>query len=304
MSHPPSSPLARAPRAPTPTRSDGPSLLYVGGFVLNTLSLALLPAHPLMVLQCVLQGFFFVGVLEMTHQCVHHAFIASSPRVNEVVGLCAAALIGFNLVTYRHFHYEHHRHTSDADDPEGHLYADSPNTRWLMLVAPIAHVYVALGIHRLSRRYVPRRERAAWLRSQAVTLLVLFALVPWAVLAPWSFLRTYLLPLCLFAWLDFLFSQAEHYEAPIRDSGVRSNVADVSYDIRVPALFSVLMLHRNLHRVHHVWPCTRWFEASRRMHELDALQPGRVLTLTQFARRWWRLGPRTWDAQPRSSSGA
>jgi fatty acid desaturase len=293
--------LARAPRSPTPSRSDAPSLLYLGGFALNTLMLACLPAHPLLALQCLLQGFFFVGLLEMTHQCVHHAFIASSRKANEVVGLCAAALIGFNLVTYHHFHFEHHRHTSDADDPEGHLYADSPNTRWLILAAPIAHVYVALGIHRLTGRYVPDRERGAWLRSQRLTLVLLLALVSWAVLSPWSFLRTYLFPLCLFAWLDFLFSQAEHYEAPVRDSGVRCNVADVSYDIRVPAWLSALMLHRNLHRVHHVWPSTRWFEAPRRMRELAALQPGRILTFAEFARRWWRLGPRTWNAEPRSA---
>lgn len=286
--------LARPLHTPTPSRADAPSIAYLVIFIVNSLAIILSPYAWLNPLLMIVQGFFFVGLLEMTHQSVHHAFIVSSRKWNEAAGLCAAALIGINMITYRYFHLEHHRHTCDAVDPEGFLYADSPRTRWFILGAPIAHLYVALGINRLAGRYVPQSKRAQWWRAQAVLITVMIGLLCWCLLSPISFLQAYLIPLCLFAWFDFLFSQAEHYGAPIRKEEERCNVASVSYDIKMPLWLSHLMLNRNLHRVHHVWPRTRWFEAPERMTELNVIQPSRVLSLRTFGKRWWADGPRLW----------
>lgn len=287
--------LPRPAHIPTPSASDAPSLLYLFLFIANTLLIVSNPWPALNVLFIVLQGFFFVGLLEMTHQCVHHAFLASSKRLNEAVGLCAASLIGINMVTYRHFHLEHHRHTCDTADPEGHLYADSPRGRWFIVGAPIAHLYVALGINGLAKAYVPAHKRAEWWRARLVMGSIFLALAIWCVQSPVSFVCAYLIPLCLFAWFDFLFSQAEHYGAPVRDTQERCNVASVSYDVKVPLWLSHLMLNRNLHRVHHVWPRTRWFESPARLRELNDLQPGRVLSFREFGTRWWANGPRLWQ---------
>lgn len=281
-------------RAPNPSRSDWPSYLYVSLFLVNSIALMTLQNPWLLVPLAVIQGFFFMGLLELNHQAVHRAFVTSR-SVNEVFGTLAASLLGLNMVTYRYFHLEHHRHTCDTEDPEGHLYADSPRTRWFFLVAPIAHLWVAFGINRLASRYVPEAKRPAWQRAQLTLLLVLFGLLFWAVLAPMSFLFAYLLPLCLFGWFDFFFSQAEHYGASIRDAGVRIDVSSVSYDVRVPLWLSHLMLNRNLHRVHHVWPRTRWFEAPQRLSELDGIQPRRVLSLSAFCSHWLAGGPRLWE---------
>ena len=279
---------------PRPSPSDVPSLVYLAAFAANSLAIVCASSSPFVVPLVLLQGLFFVGALEMTHQCVHHAFLVSSRRSNEFVGHLAASLIGFNLVAYRYFHLSHHRHVCDTDDPEGALYQDSPRTRWFALVAPIAHVYVAIGINRTAARYVPPQRRAAWRIARLGTWGVLLALAVWASLSPRTFLLAYLIPLALFAWFDFPFSQAEHYGAQIVSPDAARDVSLASLDVATPVLFSALMLHRNLHRVHHVWPRTRWFEAPERMKELDVVQPGRVLTLGAFARTWWDGGPRLW----------
>lgn len=287
--------LPRPNHIPSPSRADWPSVLYLLLFIINTLLIVGLPWSFAKTVLIVLQGFFFVGLLEMTHQCVHYAFIATSRKINEAVGLLAASLIGINMVTYRFFHLEHHRHTCDNLDPEGHLYADSPKGRWFVAGAPIAHIYVALGINQLAGRYVPESKKPEWWRARVVLMMTFIALAMWAYASPLTFVQAYLIPLCLFAWFDFLFSQAEHFGAPIRDTETACNVASVSYDITVNRWMSHLLLNRNLHRVHHVWPRTRWFEAQARLNELAEIQPGRVLGLLDFCKRWWADGPRLWQ---------
>ncbi len=287
--------LQRPAHIPTPSASDAPSLVYLGLLALNTAVIFLNPWPLLTAICIILQGFFFVGLLEMTHQCVHHAFIASSRRSNELVGMIAASLIGINMVTYRFFHLHHHRHTCDREDPEGHLYADSPSTRWFFLAAPIAHLYVATGINRLASLYVPAHKRKEWQRARWVMAAVMLGLALVCLWNPVFFLQAYILPLCLFAWFDFMFSQAEHYGAAVRDTEQSCNVASVSYDVTAPRWLSHLMLNRNMHRVHHVWPRTRWFEAQARLQELDVIQPGRVLSFSRFSKRWFAEGPRLWE---------
>ncbi len=87
---------------PTPSLADWPSYLYLTAFVLNTAVLVvgggvfgwdagwriawLLPS-------VVIQGFFFMGVLELMHQSVHYNFVTHR-GVNEAIGSVAAALIG------------------------------------------------------------------------------------------------------------------------------------------------------------------------------------------------------------------
>ncbi|MCP5018795.1 MAG: fatty acid desaturase [Ketobacter sp.] len=297
---------------PTPSLADWPSYLYLTAFVLNTAVLVvgggvfgwdagwriawLLPS-------VVIQGFFFMGVLELMHQSVHYNFVTHR-GVNEAIGSVAAALIGINLVAYRFFHLEHHRHTCDEDDPEGILYAQSPATRWMALGSPIEHTYVALQINHLARRYVPQRKQFEWRRARVVLALTLSLLGVAAYLAPVQFLVAYLLPLCVFAWMDFFFSQAEHYGADIRPRGASVDVRAVSWDVVIPAPLSYLMLNRNLHTVHHVWPRTRWFETPQRVALIREAGDGGVITFTGFMRKWLQGGPRLWrkpDLQDDSS---
>lgn len=282
--------------APMPdfSEADWPSYLYLLLFALNTAAICWLADGWYCAGFVLLQGCFLVGMLELTHQAVHRRFVLA-PAINEWVGSLAAALIGLNLTAYRHFHLEHHRHTCDESDPEGLLYAGSPATRWFWLGAPIAHLVVDWEINGLASRYVPASRRTEWMKSNGFMALVLVGLLVWAAFSPRSFLLAYVVPMCLFGWIDFLFSQAEHFAAPVRPVDARINVANVTLDVRLPRWLSHLLLNRNLHRVHHVWPRTRWFEAPGFLPTLDATQPGRVVSLPEFTVRWFRQGPRLWQ---------
>lgn len=289
-------PLERAFPEPRSVRASWPSYLYASLFVLNTGVISAYPGSVFVLPLLVLQSLFFVGLLELTHQSVHRNFV-SSKLGNEILGTTAAGLIGFNLVAYRYFHFEHHRHPCDEEDPEGLLYAGSPRTRWIWLIAPVAQLWVAVAINRLAGQYVPRRKRRDWLRARFALGLMLCALMLFAVLAPQSFVMAYLLPFCGFAWIDFPFSQAEHYGVDIRKRTARADYGTVTHDVRVPLVLSGLMLHRNLHRVHHIWPNTRWYEAPGRLGDLERSQSEQVLTFAEFLSRWMRQGPRLWAPQ-------
>lgn len=293
---------AGALRAPRSARASWPSYVYVTLAALNTAAISAYAGSLLVLPLVVVQSLFFVGLLELTHQSVHRNFV-SSKTANELLGTIAAGLIGFNLVAYRYFHFEHHRHTCDEADPEGLLYAGSPSTRWIWLIAPAAQAWVAVSINRLAGRYVPSAKSGSLRRARLGLGLMLFAVMAFAVTAPQSFLMAYLIPFCGFAWIDFLFSQAEHYGFEIREATPSRDRGSVTHDVRVPSLFSQLMLHRNLHRVHHVWPQTRWYEAPRRLRALQSTQPEHAPTFAEFASRWMRQGPRLWTSMGSPTSG-
>jgi len=284
-----------------PSTKNWPSYLYLGLFLVNSVVLAggsaMLEWSSLWVLLpfMVIQGLFFMGMLELLHQAVHYNFVTNR-RANDIIGSMCAALVGINLVAYRYFHLTHHRHTCDEEDPEGILYAQSPATRLMVLACPVEHAFVALQINRLASRYVPERKRAQWFRSRCVLALVLALIVGLAFWAPMTFVAAYFLPLCVFSWVDFFFSQAEHYDAKVRPVSESADVGKVSYDIVIPTLLSHLMLNRNLHAVHHVWPRTRWFEAPQRAAELKELQGDRSLSFVEFFTLWMQGGPRQWQA--------
>lgn len=279
---------------PAPSLRDWPSYLYIGLFAVNSGAIALCSSVLLLAPLVLMQGLFFMGLLELMHQAVHRNFVTGRAG-NEVFGTLAGALIGINMVTYRYFHLEHHRHTCDSADPEGLLYAHSPRTRWSAVAAPIGQAWVAFSINQLAGRYVPAARKPEWQRCRFALLLFMGSLALLAFMAPPVFLAVYLLPFCVFAWIDFFFSQAEHYAVPIRSENEKADVAQLSYDIRVPRWLSHLMLNRNLHRVHHVWPRTRWFEAPDRLPALHAHEGGRTLSLPAFLTRWMEGGPRLWE---------
>lgn len=278
---------------PEYSRDDRPSYFYVTLFIANSIALVTLPMNWMVLPFILIQAGFFIGLLELMHQSVHRNFVMNR-KLNEVLGVFASSLIGFNLISYRYFHLEHHRHTCDELDPEGILYAHSPATRWSALITPLAHIWVAFSINKLSSKYVPKSKHQEWRRCGAISLAIWSSLGLFAAIAPEQFLLVYLIPFCLFAYIDSFFSQAEHYETTYRQSGEKIDVSSVSYDIKLPTWISHLVLSRNLHRIHHVWPRTRWFEAPARLELLDRLQQGRTLTFPAFIKKWMQGGPRLW----------
>lgn len=278
---------------PEPSKDDRPSYLYVAAFIANSAILMWLPVGWALIPFILIQAGFFIGLLELMHQSVHRNFVMNR-KVNEVLGGFAASLIGYNLISYRYFHLEHHRHTCDELDPEGILYAHSPETRWSALITPLAHIWVAFSINKLSTKYVPKSRQQEWRRCGAFALAVWSSLGLFAAIAPQAFVAAYLIPFCLFAYIDSFFSQAEHYDTTYRKPEEKIDVSLVSYDIKLPTLLSHLVLSRNLHRIHHVWPRTRWFEAPNRLETLNNSQQGRTMSFPVFIRKWLKGGPRLW----------
>ncbi|NUT89654.1 fatty acid desaturase [Pseudomonas corrugata] len=278
--------------------SNLPSYLFLALCIGNTAALAWLAGNeafgwlelaPLVILQAVLM----IGVQEIKHQGVHRQFLVGT-RLNDAVGMLAAAMFGANFVGYRYFHLEHHRKTCQADDPEGLMYEQSWRTRLICLLGPVEQLWTTLSTNAISRRYVPPREVWRWRRNNALLALFLAALAVGIHEAPRQVLSAWLIPYCLFAWLDFWLTQAEHYGVAISAQGARRAPADITTDVYLPTWVSWLILHRSLHRTHHEAPATRWFHAHARSRVLAETRPGSAVGLRAFLATWMRFGPRLW----------
>ncbi|MFC3617272.1 hypothetical protein ACFOPS_02625 [Ralstonia solanacearum] len=72
--------------------------------------------------------------------------------------------------------------------------------------------------------------------------------------APQTVLFGYAVPLALFAWFDFVLTQAEHYQVdivPAVPTAAARPPGPLTLDIVLPLGLGWLTLHRPLHRVHH-----------------------------------------------------
>jgi len=275
-----------------------PSYLFLALCALNTTAIVWLTADesfgwltvtPLIMLQALL----LIGVQEIKHQGVHRQFLVGT-RLNDAVGMLAAGLFGANFVGYRHFHLEHHRKTCQADDPEGLMYRQTWPTRLICLLGAAEQLWVTVSTNRIARRYVPPHAVAQWRWNNALVVVLLAALAYALLQAPRQLMCAYVIPYCLFAWLDFWLTQAEHYGVPIAAQGPRRAPAAITTDVFLPGPLSWLILHRSLHRTHHHAPATRWFDARVQSQALATQAPGGTTDLPTFFRTWMRLGPRLW----------
>ncbi|SDY03784.1 fatty acid desaturase [Pseudomonas sp. NFACC08-1] len=248
-----------------------------------------LAVAPLIVLQAILM----IGVQEIKHQGVHRQFLVGTP-LNEAVGVFAAGIFAANFVGYRYFHLEHHRKTCQADDPEGLMYEQTWPTRWISLLGAAEQLWVAISTNRISRRYLPPNAVWRWRWNNAVIGVFAAALAFGLYEAPRLVVCVYLLPYCLFAWMDFWLTQAEHYGVRISAQGPRRPPCEITTDVRLPKILSWLILHRSLHRTHHHAPATRWFHAYAQSRVLAKDNPGGTTGLPTFVATWMRLGPRLW----------
>jgi len=283
---------------------DLPSVLFLCAVATHTTLIAYATARApmLAVLLSIPQALLLVGCQETKHLCVHRTFL-SNRYFNDSVGIACAALFGLNFVCNRYFHYQHHRATCTDADPEGRLYQLSWRTRWIWLLAPVEVPWVAFHINRIGWRFVPRARHRA--RSVAFCTMAAFAaaVVAATLCAPMTVVCAYLLPLALCSWLDFILTQAEHYEAPITCHAPERprNAGALTLDVVLPLGLGWLTLHRSLHRVHHLEPGLPWYFASRRMRTDATASPVRYHT---FVRRWLAEGPRHWPAQRHDQAAA
>ena len=281
-----------------PWYADLPSALFVLAVATNTILICRAHTLWLLIPLICLQALLMVGCQEAKHLSVHGTFFHNR-RLNDAAGIACAALFGVNFISYRYFHFAHHRATCTEADPEGRLYSLSWRTRWIWLLAPAELPWVAWHIGRTAWPMVPAAQR--FQRQVACIGMATFGLILLAglLVSPLAIACAYLIPLMLFSWFDFLLTQAEHYgvavapPSPASPISQERNTQTLSHDIVLPLGLGWPTLHRSLHAVHHANPALRWFEAPR------ALKRGRTATVAPvsygaFARRWFASGPRLW----------
>ncbi len=280
-------------------RADWPSLMFLALAALNTIVLATMPHLWLRALLSLPQALLLAGCQEAKHMAVHGTFL-SDRRANDTAGVFCAALFGVNFTAYRYFHLQHHRANCTHADPEGQLYVLSWRTRWIWALAPLELPWIAWHQNRVGWPMVPRSKR----RERNFALGWMLAFFAFVVIGAWrapqAVLWAYALPAALLAWFDFMLTQAEHYEAPVAPATIRREPGDITHDIVLPLGLGWLMLHRSLHRVHHCYPATRWYDAPRRLRNDPTAAP---LTYCAFVRLWLASGPRLWLPE-RSKPGA
>jgi fatty acid desaturase len=271
-------------------RADLPSLLFLAVVAVNTIVLATTSHLWLRALLALPQALLLAGCQEAKHMAVHGTFL-SERRANDAVGVVFAALFGVNFTAYRYFHLQHHRATCTEADPEGQLYALSWRTRWIWALAPLELPWIAWHQNRVGWPMVPASRRGE--RNAAVVwMLVFFAIVGFCAWhAPQAVLWVYAIPAALLSWFDFMLTQAEHYGVPIGAALARRDPGETTQDIVLPFGLGWLMLHRPLHRVHHRYPGSRWYEAPRRLRDDPTAAP---INYAAFVRRWLASGPRLW----------
>ena len=283
--------------------ADIPSALFLIAVAANTLLICRTSSVWLLAALTLLQTMLMVGCQEAKHLSVHRTFFRHR-GMNDAVGVVCAAMFGVNFIAYRYFHFAHHRATCSEADPEGRLYSLSWRTRWIWLLAPLELPWVAWHIGRTAWPMAPahkRRQRDAallWMMFFCIGIIVGLCLAPAAVA------RCYLIPLTLFAWFDFVLTQAEHYGVAVAPAGQARDARTISHDIVLPLGLGWLTLHRGLHRVHHGHPALRWFQAPRALKRDRTAAP---LSYSAFARRWFAGGPRLWltaQGQPASATAS
>lgn len=193
--------------------------------------LGIATAPLLVAVQCWLN----VGLFIVAHDCMHGSLAPHRPWVNRWFGrLCLALYAGFSYDRLIGKHFDHHRHSGTALDPDFH--ADGPRRFWPWYLA-------------FFRRYFGWREFAV-LAGLLATYLLVFRVDPLNALLLWG-VPAILSSLQLFYFGTYL--PHRHEDAAFGDShNARSN--------DFPPLLSLLTcFHFGYHHEHHDMPFVPWW---------------------------------------------
>lgn len=253
---------------------------------------------------------FPIGVLQYRvvlsgHEAVHKT-LCYPLWLNELLGVLGQALVGVNFASYRVQHLDHHRATTLAADPDGHIYGGIIQTprgwrRWTVYVLgtfiEIAVKVYQKGIGSIGTRHseasrvntIPdsRLHTVGVLGAQSALLLGFWALTGhW-----WAYLCWWIAP--LFAVAVFLNRSrilVEHGLALL--DGQNSTPRGIpTVDIWAPAwqrfIFSPFNFnHHNAHHLHMTVPHYNLPELAKALdaHQSAGFHPLRISYLTAIAR--------------------
>lgn len=273
-----------------------PSLLNTGlvaGVAGALLGLALLAPRVegwALVVVVVTYTALFQTAYSLFHEAAHRKLHAD-PRWNRALGAVVGSIFGMSVTMYGISHWSHHlknRSPSESFDQIG------PGERWLpkalawygmlvslwywvILAANLAILVAPSTVGRAARR--AKFAERVFEQPPAVLGAIRVELVVWLVLAAvmsWWVGPRLLILQAVAAWWWSSTNYVEHAYSP-RD------VLLGAFNLRAPALYGWLNLHRELDRTHHVWPDASWIHLPRLTTERDG----------HFAAHWvrqWR-GP-------------
>src|SRR5215472_3807434 len=176
-----------------------------------------------------------LGLAILQHDAAH-GVLTRTKWLNEFVGqwLCAYPVMG-NMVTYRHYHLEHHRRTQQADDPDISLSAPFPITRSSYRRKFIRDITGQTGLKQRKQQFLYslgkpgepflQRAKTFWRRigPQMLTQLILLGLMT-AFGKPHYYLMFWVLP--NITWhmvITRVRNIAEHAVVPDNDDVLRSS---------------------------------------------------------------------------------
>jgi beta-carotene ketolase (CrtW type) len=206
--------------------------------------IALAPA--LIALQCWLN----VGLFIIAHDCMHGSLAPFRPRLNRAVGrLCLALYAGFSYDRLIGKHFDHHRHSGTALDPDFH--ADEPRRFWPWFVA-------------FFRRYFGWRE---FVLINGFTLFYLFVLGA----SPVNTILLWAVPAILSAVQLFYFGTYLPHRHEEDAFGDRHNARSNEFGW-VASLLTCF--HFGYHHEHHDKPNVPWWRLPS-VRTAGSAQPGR-----------------------------
>lgn len=260
------------------TRSNGPALIRLIGhmalFLGSFAALAYVGDQPwhLRAPLILWVGFLLFSLYAPFHEATHGtAFV--SKRANLAVAWMTGVFYGYSPGVHADFHFEHHRKTNAADDPEKGLSlpADVPLRTpllWLLIglfgTLPALHSMILAvapvrAWDRLEAAWTRPRHRAQLKRESAIVgLLWLGAIIAGAVFAP-GLLLDCAVALLIARLIHAAITISEHEGMPVEGHQIERTRTVTSNP-----LLRFFWWNMNYHAEHHAWPAVPF-------HQLPAL---------------------------------
>ncbi|BEN14203.1 hypothetical protein SMETP3_46910 (plasmid) [Serratia marcescens] len=265
-------------------------------FITNCLVIALSPwwVLPPFIL---LQAFFFVGFFEAFHQTVHYRLVKNR-RVNIFLGHVFGAMFNSSFYAYRGFHLKHHSKLNKFNDPERLLFKSKKNSSSFIvnLIRTPYNSYKNSMIFNSSGIFVNDIEREKNKLSKAINIAFTIAIILFLIFYYKLFLCLIGFPIIVFLVVEYFIGHSQHYYCSDNYSfhnKTSSIMNEDTTDLKLPRMLSFIILHANLHAIHHTRPGTSWSNAWSENNKLiasgDISPPRKVIS---FLKDFYRNGPK------------
>ncbi len=211
------------------------------------------------------QGLILVGVTGAIHECIHRLYAKGRNR-NRVAGVLWSIVLFKNYTLHKCFHMEHHRHTTQAGDPEPHTVIAGLRDFFRYYIRSVAlfNVIFAWRDTLLAWRgrfpaYVHTHAQIRAVQIDGIAQSAWLAVVVVATISwPRVVLFSYVIPVGFFTALRFFIMLPEHF-ATQRGSNPFENTRTVVSNFALRSIF----WNNNYHAEHHAYPTVPFYHLPR-----------------------------------------